>query len=74
MGHENRTKSVWETRFIQILGFPLWLKEGKDFPNSRDPLIDRKWVPVKQFLPNLYQAKLRQVIHEFGVRSGKSQL
>ena len=26
MGHETRTKSVWETKFIQILGFPFWLK------------------------------------------------
>ena len=26
MGHETRTKTVWETRFIQILGFPVWPK------------------------------------------------
>ena len=25
-GHETRTKTVWETRFIQILGFPVWPK------------------------------------------------
>ena len=25
-GHENMTKSVWESRFIQILVVPSWLK------------------------------------------------
>ena len=27
-------------------------------PNSRDPLIARKWVPIKHFLSNLHQANL----------------
>ena len=27
MGHESRTKIVWETSFIQILGLPLWPKD-----------------------------------------------
>ena len=26
VGHENMTKSVWESRFIQILVVPFWLK------------------------------------------------
>ena len=43
-GHKTRTKSVWETRFIQILRLPSWLKNSfkdgaskeKKFKNARN--------------------------------------
>ena len=52
-------------RFCDISGIMLnmwffwfFLIKRKVSPNLRGSVIARKWVPVKRFLPNLYQAKL----------------
>ena len=49
MGHENSTKSVWETRFIQILGFPLWLK------NTTEKLTSLQMCRIKKITPRTGQ-------------------
>ena len=51
----SKSKYLMYIFYAKLLNFR---KKGKDFPNSRDPLIARKWVPVKRFLPNSHQAKL----------------
>ena len=45
MGHETRTKSVWETRFIQILGFPFWLKNTAEKMTSLQMCLIKKITP-----------------------------
>ena len=42
MGHETRTKSVWETGFIQILGVLLWLKTLFMFNSYGAAIFEKK--------------------------------
>ena len=45
MGHKTRVKSVWETRFNQILGLPFWLKNTAEKMTSHQMCQIRKITP-----------------------------
>ena len=49
MGHENRVKSVWETRFNQILRLPFWLKSTAEKMTSLQMCGIKKIKPPTMF-------------------------
>ena len=49
VGHENMTKSVWESRFIQILVVPFWLK------NTAEKMTSLQMCLIKKITPRIGQ-------------------
>ena len=49
VGHENMTKSVWESRFIQILVVPFWLK------NTAEKMTSLQMCRIKKITPRTGQ-------------------
>ena len=45
VGHENMTKSVWKSRFIQILVVPFWLKNTAEKMTSLQMCLIKKITP-----------------------------
>ena len=45
LGHETRVKSVWETRFNQILRLPFWLR------NTAEKMTSLQMCRIKKIKP-----------------------